>query len=223
MVDMKYMPIPPISICSLKQPIMPRKGKRKEKFITKQIFSHTHTYIHTLYILYTIHIYNIYSKLPTRYILLINLLYADWTRSLHGWPNHYSRNTTPFMCNKVSNHIYNISPIYISKKLEERKRKKRGNKFTLLYYICKLPPTLHCFSCNLSPTAMASEKVETVVAGNYVEMEREEEGKSTSAKSKFSRMFWHGGSVYDAWFSCASNQAIYLFFLIGSFMKKWIC
>ncbi|XP_020205440.1 auxin transporter-like protein 3 [Cajanus cajan] len=52
---------------------------------------------------------------------------------------------------------------------------------------------------------MASEKVETVVAGNYLEMEREEEG-SKSTTGKLSRLFWHGGSVYDAWFSCASNQ-----------------
>ncbi|XP_058756925.1 auxin transporter-like protein 3 [Vicia villosa] len=52
---------------------------------------------------------------------------------------------------------------------------------------------------------MTSEKVETVVAGNYLEMEREEEG-SKSTSSKLSRLFWHGGSVYDAWFSCASNQ-----------------
>ncbi|OAY79402.1 Auxin transporter-like protein 3 [Ananas comosus] len=51
---------------------------------------------------------------------------------------------------------------------------------------------------------MASEKVETIVAGNYIEMERE--GEETSSKSKISRYFWHGGSVYDAWFSCASNQ-----------------
>ncbi|KAL0360194.1 UNVERIFIED_CONTAM: Auxin transporter-like protein 3 [Sesamum radiatum] len=57
---------------------------------------------------------------------------------------------------------------------------------------------------------MASEKVETVVAGNYVEMEREEddEGKSNTfaAKTTLSKIFWNGGSVYDAWFSCASNQ-----------------
>ncbi|KAJ6337444.1 hypothetical protein OIU76_007175 [Salix suchowensis] len=52
---------------------------------------------------------------------------------------------------------------------------------------------------------MASEKVETVIAGNYVEMEREE-GSSKSTKSKFSKFLWDGGSVYDAWFSCASNQ-----------------
>ncbi|KAK4276765.1 hypothetical protein QN277_014876 [Acacia crassicarpa] len=52
---------------------------------------------------------------------------------------------------------------------------------------------------------MASEKVETVIAGNYLEME-EEDGDSKSARSKLSKLFWHGGSVYDAWFSCASNQ-----------------
>jgi len=56
---------------------------------------------------------------------------------------------------------------------------------------------------------MASEKVETVVAGNYLEMEAEEEG-SKSTTSKLSKLFWHGGSVYDAWFSCASNQALAL-------------
>jgi auxin influx carrier (AUX1 LAX family) len=54
---------------------------------------------------------------------------------------------------------------------------------------------------------MTSEKVETVVAGNYLEMEREEEG-SKSTTGKLSKFFWHGGSVYDAWFSCASNQAL---------------
>ncbi|CAA6663803.1 unnamed protein product [Spirodela intermedia] len=51
---------------------------------------------------------------------------------------------------------------------------------------------------------MAAERVETVVAGNYVEMEVE--GSSKGAKGKLSKLLWHGGSVYDAWFSCASNQ-----------------
>lgn len=55
---------------------------------------------------------------------------------------------------------------------------------------------------------MASEKVETVIAGNYVEMEREVGDSETTSKSKFSKYFWHGGSVYDAWFSCASNQVL---------------
>ncbi|CAI0557756.1 unnamed protein product [Linum tenue] len=46
--------------------------------------------------------------------------------------------------------------------------------------------------------------VETVIAGNYVEMESE--GKVRDVKSRVSNFLWHGGSVYDAWFSCASNQ-----------------
>nr|GMD09806.1 auxin transporter-like protein 2 [Ipomoea batatas] len=51
----------------------------------------------------------------------------------------------------------------------------------------------------------SSDKVvETIIAGNYVEMERE--GKAKDMKTKISNLFWHGGSVYDAWFSCASNQ-----------------
>ncbi|KAJ4909147.1 Auxin transporter-like protein 3 [Raphanus sativus] len=59
---------------------------------------------------------------------------------------------------------------------------------------------------------MAAEKIETVIAGNYLEMEREEASNisnsdnKSSAKTKLSNFFWHGGSVYDAWFSCASNQ-----------------
>ncbi|KAE9447349.1 hypothetical protein C3L33_20729, partial [Rhododendron williamsianum] len=53
---------------------------------------------------------------------------------------------------------------------------------------------------------MESEKVvETVVAGNYVVMETEG-GKREDMKTKVYNLFWHGGSVYDAWFSCASNQ-----------------
>lgn len=68
----------------------------------------------------------------------------------------------------------------------------------------------------------ASDKdkvVETVIAGSYVEMESE--GKpAKDLKSRVSNFFWHGGSAYDAWFSCASNQVhktfkknIYFFYL----------
>ncbi|KAF8410432.1 hypothetical protein HHK36_002961 [Tetracentron sinense] len=34
----------------------------------------------------------------------------------------------------------------------------------------------------------------------------ETEGKPKNIKSRLSNFFWNGGSVYDAWFSCASNQ-----------------
>ncbi|MQM15055.1 hypothetical protein Taro_047991 [Colocasia esculenta] len=46
--------------------------------------------------------------------------------------------------------------------------------------------------------------VETVVVGRYVEMESDE--KPMTIKSRLSMFLWHGGSTYDAWFSCASNQ-----------------
>ncbi|KAE9616454.1 putative amino acid transporter, transmembrane domain-containing protein [Lupinus albus] len=54
---------------------------------------------------------------------------------------------------------------------------------------------------------MASEDkpVETVMVGNYVEVEAEE-GKPKDIKTRLSSFLWHGGSAYDAWFSCASNQ-----------------
>ncbi|KAL0454098.1 UNVERIFIED_CONTAM: Auxin transporter-like protein 5 [Sesamum latifolium] len=52
--------------------------------------------------------------------------------------------------------------------------------------------------------AGSDKVVETVIVGNYVEMESE--GKPRDIKSKVSKLFWHGGSAYDAWFSCASNQ-----------------
>jgi auxin influx carrier (AUX1 LAX family) len=34
----------------------------------------------------------------------------------------------------------------------------------------------------------------------------EQDGDSSAAKSRLSGLLWHGGSAYDAWFSCASNQ-----------------
>lgn len=50
--------------------------------------------------------------------------------------------------------------------------------------------------------------VETVIVGNYVEMESEGKPNNNDIKSKMSNLFWHGGSAYDAWFSCASNQVL---------------
>ena len=49
---------------------------------------------------------------------------------------------------------------------------------------------------------------------HVAEAEMEEEhggaggGESSSVKSKLSGLLWHGGSAYDAWFSCASNQVV---------------
>ena len=71
---------------------------------------------------------------------------------------------------------------------------------------------------------MATDKVvETVIVGNYVEMETE--GKPKAMKSRISKLFWHGGSVYDAWFSCASNQVchIFAFSTLQFAMKQCFC
>ncbi|KAG8096823.1 hypothetical protein GUJ93_ZPchr0013g36742 [Zizania palustris] len=36
-----------------------------------------------------------------------------------------------------------------------------------------------------------------------------QDGGANTAKSRLSGLLWHGGSAYDAWFSCASNQLFY--------------
>ncbi|CAA3015132.1 Auxin transporter 3 [Olea europaea subsp. europaea] len=60
---------------------------------------------------------------------------------------------------------------------------------------------------------MASEKVETIVAGNYVEVEREEP-KSDSIKTKFSNLFWHGGMVsgiiFQLFYGLMGSWTVYL-------------
>ena len=50
--------------------------------------------------------------------------------------------------------------------------------------------------------SLADEKAPDV--GRYEEMEQD--GGSGNAKARLSGLLWHGGSAYDAWFSCASNQ-----------------
>jgi hypothetical protein len=53
------------------------------------------------------------------------------------------------------------------------------------------------------------------MVGNYGEMEEQnqklealEEPQDPSINGQLKRLFWHGGSVYDAWFSAASNQVM---------------
>lgn len=46
--------------------------------------------------------------------------------------------------------------------------------------------------------------VESLVGGRYLEMGQD--GDPKTVKSRLSGFLWHGGSAYDAWFSCASNQ-----------------
>lgn len=51
------------------------------------------------------------------------------------------------------------------------------------------------------------------LAGNYGEMEEQNQRLESdrnipdpTMRGKLHRLLWHGGSVYDAWFSAASNQ-----------------
>lgn len=55
---------------------------------------------------------------------------------------------------------------------------------------------------------LPSKQAEEAIVSNFNETEqddREEEREDQSGFS-FKSALWHGGSVYDAWFSCASNQ-----------------
>ncbi|KAJ8452994.1 hypothetical protein Cgig2_014757 [Carnegiea gigantea] len=54
-----------------------------------------------------------------------------------------------------------------------------------------------------------NKEMDTVIIGNHTAMEKHDEEAAktnTSFKTALSNLLWHGGSTYDAWFSCASNQ-----------------
>ena len=66
---------------------------------------------------------------------------------------------------------------------------------------------------------MSGEKQaeESIVSSNYNESERgnnNKEGDATGSAEEDHSVFsmknalWHGGSAWDAWFSCSSNQVI---------------
>ena len=102
----------------------------------------------------------------------------------------------------------------------------------LTHYLFPVQSHLQLLSPNTTPSTnqppkhststreMASDKeAEPVIIGNYVEMETE--GKPQDMKSKLSKFLWHGGSVYDAWFSCASNQVL-LYLTLLLYIHKFI-
>lgn len=57
---------------------------------------------------------------------------------------------------------------------------------------------------------LGQKQAEEAIVSNFSETENEtkDEAKEDQDHSGFSikSFFWHGGSVWDAWFSCASNQ-----------------
>lgn len=52
--------------------------------------------------------------------------------------------------------------------------------------------------------AMVSSFTDAGARGRAVEEEEKEQTDDSGSGLK--SLLWHGGSVYDAWFSCASNQ-----------------
>ncbi|XP_061347721.1 auxin transporter-like protein 2 [Gastrolobium bilobum] len=57
----------------------------------------------------------------------------------------------------------------------------------------------------MSPQKQAKEAIVTNLGGTEHEVGREEEEQDQSMFS-VKNILWHGGSVWDAWFTCASNQ-----------------
>lgn len=56
---------------------------------------------------------------------------------------------------------------------------------------------------------LPQKQAEEAIVSSYNETEhdgREEEKEEHSSGFNMKSVLWHGGSVYDAWFSCASNQ-----------------
>ena len=55
---------------------------------------------------------------------------------------------------------------------------------------------------------LPSKQAEEAIVSNFNEAEHDdrEEEREDQSGFNFKSALWHGGSVYDAWFSCASNQ-----------------
>lgn len=57
-----------------------------------------------------------------------------------------------------------------------------------------------------SETSVADEKAPAGLSRYEADAEDGQDGGGGDGKSRLSGLLWHGGSAYDAWFSCASNQ-----------------
>lgn len=61
---------------------------------------------------------------------------------------------------------------------------------------------------------LPQKQAEEAIVSNFSEVDgheaKEEGSKEEEKQALFSvkNLLWHGGSVWDAWFSCASNQVI---------------
>lgn len=55
------------------------------------------------------------------------------------------------------------------------------------------------------PEKQAEEAIVSAIQ-NETEADDRQEEMAINSNLSFKSFLWHGGSVYDAWFSCASNQ-----------------
>lgn len=65
------------------------------------------------------------------------------------------------------------------------------------------------FVCTRAIEMLPQKQAKEAIVSSYNATEhdgREEEEKEDSSGFNMKSLLWHGGSVYDAWFSCASNQ-----------------
>jgi auxin influx carrier (AUX1 LAX family) len=60
---------------------------------------------------------------------------------------------------------------------------------------------------------LSQKQAEEAIVSNYSETDqhegKEEEAEENHSLFSIKSALWHGGSVWDAWFSCASNQVLY--------------
>lgn len=58
---------------------------------------------------------------------------------------------------------------------------------------------------------LSQKQAEEAMVSSFSETEHEGKEEENKDQSIFSlkSLLWHGGSVYDAWFSCASNQVLF--------------
>lgn len=59
----------------------------------------------------------------------------------------------------------------------------------------------------------------TMMSGE-IDKPSDEDHSGGGGKLNMSSILWHGGSVYDAWFSCASNQVKKIFFFLVFLTSK---
>jgi hypothetical protein len=82
-----------------------------------------------------------------------------------------------------------------------------------LLYVSDLPDLDVAFSKKTKTMLSHEKQAEEAIVSNYSETDqhegKEEEKEENHSIFSVKSVLWHGGSAWDAWFSCASNQVLY--------------